>query len=129
MTGPYVRTIGTVTDIDGVACPVGVDHDTVTIGTPGCSLPFRFTRDLAEEFGRLFAAAYWQAGCNARQLAEETYEADGGDTMHDTAGRIHELEQLAADILATYTKGQDGYRGRVGQMQIQRWQTTLKGTP
>lgn len=41
--------------------------------------------------------------------------------------RIQELEQLAAEILATYVKTGDGYRGRVGQVQIQRWQQQLGG--
>ena len=41
--------------------------------------------------------------------------------------RAEQLHQLAADILATYRKRDDGYRGRVGQVQIQRWQTILNG--
>lgn len=41
--------------------------------------------------------------------------------------RIAELEQLAAEILATFTKGSDGYRARAGQVQIAKWETTLKG--
>jgi hypothetical protein len=48
---------------------------------------------------------------------------------HDTAqhARIAELEQLAAGILASYHRGSDGYRGRVGQVQIAKWNATLRG--
>ena len=41
--------------------------------------------------------------------------------------RIAELEQLATDILASYHQASDGYRGRVGQMQIAKWQARLAG--
>jgi hypothetical protein len=39
--------------------------------------------------------------------------------------RIRELSDLAAEILASYHQGSDGYRGRVGQVQIKRWQDRL----
>lgn len=41
--------------------------------------------------------------------------------------RVAELEQLAAQMLASYHQGSDGYRGRVGQVQIARWRKTLAG--
>lgn len=43
------------------------------------------------------------------------------------AQRILQLEQLAAGILASYHQASDGYRGRVGQVQIARWRKTLAG--
>jgi hypothetical protein len=64
-----------------VAVRVGVDYDSVTILTYSAA-PACLTQAQAEEFAQLFVSACWQAGRNARQMAEETYEADGGDTMH-----------------------------------------------
>lgn len=71
MPDPYVRTVGSVEDMDGVMCPVGVDYDTVTIGFPGCLLPYRFTAAQAEEFAHLFVSACWQAGENRRRMNED----------------------------------------------------------
>lgn len=48
--------------------------------------------------------------------------AQGAADGHE---RIRQLEELAAEILASYHQGSDGYRGRVGQVQIKRWQTRL----
>lgn len=39
--------------------------------------------------------------------------------------RMRQLEQLAGELLGSYHKGSDGYRGRVGQVQIARWQAVL----
>lgn len=41
--------------------------------------------------------------------------------------RIAELEQLATEVIASYHQASDGYRGRVGQVQIAKWQTRLAG--
>jgi hypothetical protein len=55
-------------------------------------------------------------------------EDGGGDTMAGPVpGRLEQLEALAAGMLATFTKGQDGYRARAGQVAVQRWQAALKG--
>lgn len=56
-------------------------------------------------------------------------EAAGGkEPAAGTQGsREEELKLLAGAILATFTKGQDGYRARVGQVQIERWRATLDG--
>lgn len=59
MPDPNVRDIGMVEDIDGTPLEVGVDYDTVVIGSR------RLTQAQAEEFGHLFVSACWQA---ARQV-------------------------------------------------------------
>jgi hypothetical protein len=41
--------------------------------------------------------------------------------------RIAQLTALAAEILASYSKTGDGYRGRVGQVQIATWTARLDG--
>jgi hypothetical protein len=43
------------------------------------------------------------------------------------ATRIAELEQLASDILATFTRGSDGWRARVSQVSLQRYRDRLAG--
>jgi hypothetical protein len=40
---------------------------------------------------------------------------------------IVQLEQLAAAILATFVKRDDGHRARAGQVQIAKWQAILRG--
>jgi len=80
MADQYVREVGRVKDMDDMPLDVGVDYDSVTLGWPGRQR--RLTSAQAEEFAQLFVSACWQAGVQARQMAEETYEADGGDTMH-----------------------------------------------
>lgn len=75
MADPYVRTLGSVEDIDGHALPVGVDYDSVSIGHPGSSASWRLNREQCEEFARAFVAACWEAADNARLMAEE---ASGG---------------------------------------------------
>ena len=67
MTGPYVRTIGAVEDMDGVTVAVGVDYDAVTVSAPG-----RFTLEQAGEFARLFTSAWREAERQRGQLAAET---------------------------------------------------------
>ena len=42
--------------------------------------------------------------------------------------RIQELEKLAAEILASYARTGDGYRGRAGQVQVARWRERLGGS-
>lgn len=42
--------------------------------------------------------------------------------------RIVQLEALATETLASYHRTSDGYRGRVGQVQIAKWQAVLNGT-
>lgn len=37
------------------------------------------------------------------------------------------MEKLAAEILDSYIKTGDGWRGRVGQVQIARWRVRLDG--
>jgi hypothetical protein len=41
--------------------------------------------------------------------------------------RIAALEQLAAGMLASFSRTDAGYRARVGQVQIRRWQAVLSG--
>lgn len=41
--------------------------------------------------------------------------------------RIAELEALAAEILASYGKTSDGYRSRVGGVQILKWAERVAG--
>lgn len=69
MADPMVRILGTVTDISGQVIDVGVDYDTVRIGAQSAA-DLRFTQDQAEEFGRLFVAACWEAAGQRAQMAE-----------------------------------------------------------
>jgi len=53
-----VREIGRVPGEHGGVVIIGVDHDTVTLQTDGVALsPYQ-----AEEFGKLYVSACWQAG-------------------------------------------------------------------
>ena len=83
MADPYVREIGRLTEIDGMYVSIGVDYDSVTVQVGGVKATL--TQPHAEEFAQLFVSACWQAGAQARQMAEETW-----DTMHevDHSGRI-----------------------------------------
>jgi len=55
--------------------------------------------------------------------------ADVAEEPDTAAGhRIAALEALAAEILASYVKRDDGYRGRVGQVQVARWRDRLGGS-
>jgi hypothetical protein len=71
MADPMVRVLGTVHDTDGAPVHVGVDYDTVSIITAGKSC---FTVGTAEDFARLFVAAWAQAGAQ-RALMEEADRA------------------------------------------------------
>lgn len=75
MASDYVRQVGSVEDFDGGRLIVGVDHDTVTIGSPSGQVGWRLTSDVAEDFAQLFVSACWEAGRNGRETAAE---ADGG---------------------------------------------------
>lgn len=68
MADPCVREIGRVMDIDGIALPVGVDYDTVSVGG------LRLDHAAQEEFARLFVAACWRA---AQSLPLVTAVRDG----------------------------------------------------
>lgn len=59
------------------------------------------------------------------------YAAGGaaGDRIRALETRIGVLQQLAGDVLGSYYKASDGYRGRVGQVQLARWQAVLDGQP
>jgi hypothetical protein len=49
------------------------------------------------------------------------------DGAADLRARVAELEQLASEILSRFVKTDDGHRARVGQVQIGKWETTMKG--
>jgi hypothetical protein len=74
MNDPNVRHLGDVEGYDGEKIAVGVDYDTVAIymGAWLSADGIRLTGEKAEEFGRLFVAAGWQAGHNAAPMAGET---------------------------------------------------------
>ena len=72
MGDPYVRVLGSVTDMDGSIVHVGVNYDTVSVSNAVDSV---FTREAAEEFARLFVAACWQAGANKRRMDDEVVDA------------------------------------------------------
>jgi hypothetical protein len=59
MSDPYVREVGTVTDLDGLAVRIGVDYDTVTIAIPVREV--RLTQAQVEEFSQVFVSACWEA--------------------------------------------------------------------
>jgi len=67
---PYVRMVGSLSDLDDAICIVGVDYDSVSLSGPG-SLAWRFNRTEAEEFARVFTAACWEAGLNVTRMAGE----------------------------------------------------------
>ena len=71
MADPYVRETGRTEDMDGIALAVGVDYDAVSLGHGHHTGPvWRLTQAQAEEFAHLFVAACWEAGQNARRMAE-----------------------------------------------------------
>lgn len=47
------------------------------------------------------------------------------DLLREKDERITDLEQLAAEILATFTRTEGGHRARAGQLQIQKWHARL----
>jgi hypothetical protein len=60
VSAPEVRPVGEVFDMDERRIEVGVDYDTVSIAFAGAEV--RLPSAAAEEFGRLFISACWQAG-------------------------------------------------------------------
>ena len=68
---PMVREVGRLTDIDGRQMFVGVDYDTVTIGTPETGPEWRLTSAMVEEFGQIFVSACWEAAEQAGRLRGE----------------------------------------------------------
>lgn len=76
-----------------------------------------------------------QIASRDKTIAEQTATLNGlwaeRDRMLGQLGectdRINALEQLAGDVIASYHRGSDGYRGRVGQVQIARWQAVIDG--
>jgi hypothetical protein len=95
----YVRTLGTVEDIDGIKVAIGTDHDTVQVSTGG-----RFDAVQTEQFTRLFAAACQEARLNKRQMHEDAGEEiaaaevyGGGD---DAGFPLIPATQIAAEAAA-----------------------------
>jgi len=74
-----------------------------------------------------FHAAMIASGMpEARQGALDTILAIAAPLLAaPRGGREAQLAGLAAEILRSYIKTGDGYRGRAGQVQIARWQATL----
>jgi hypothetical protein len=70
VNGPEERILGAVRDLDGNRIPVGVCDGTVVVH--GC----RMDRDQAEEFGRLFVLACWDAEGSREAVAEEVPAAE-----------------------------------------------------
>jgi hypothetical protein len=62
---PFVRTIGTVEDLDGRKLTVGVDYDAVSIDG------YRFPFAEQEELGRLLVAAVWEAAGNRIRMEQD----------------------------------------------------------
>ena len=58
---------------------------------------------------------------------EPTVDALAAALPEVATERIQELEKLAAEILASFTRTGAGYRARVGQVQIARWRDQLGG--
>ncbi len=59
----------------------------------------------------------------------EAAVADAEKLVGTMAELVTELDGLAGDMLSRFTRTPDGYRARVGQVQVARWQATLRGTP
>jgi hypothetical protein len=71
MPDQYIRAVGHVDDLDGLAVTVGVDYDSVTIRA-GKEL-IRFESLQADEFAALYNRACWEAGAQSARM-----EADRG---------------------------------------------------
>ena len=71
MSDPHVREIGRLEDDQGRAVIVGVDHGAVTLRTlhtrTGGAVELGCVQ--AEEFGRLYVAACWEAARDIERLA------------------------------------------------------------
>lgn len=50
-------------------------------------------------------------------------------TAERLGGRATELHDLAAAMLASFTKTDSGHSARVGQVQIAKWRKVLDGEP
>jgi hypothetical protein len=57
-------------------------------------------------------------------IAAEIFQAI---TNAAESGRIEQLQNLAGAMLASFTMTSDGYRCRVGQVQIAKWTRILNG--
>lgn len=79
-------------------------------------------------------AAHWPACpapfCKLPPGHRELHDIPFGEAgvMSAQDARIRRLEAVARDMLAAFTKGSDGYRARVGQVQIAKWQKRIEGT-
>jgi hypothetical protein len=60
--------------------------------------------------------------CEYRMLAEVALCIDA---VNHAAARIDALEALARDMLGRFCQVSDGYRARVGQVQIAKWEKQL----
>jgi hypothetical protein len=76
MSDPHVREIGRLEDDQGRILIVGVDHGAVTLrtllvrpGRPPAACGVELGCVLAEEFGRLYVAACWEAARDIERLA------------------------------------------------------------
>ena len=74
------------------------------------------------------------AEINLEALQEQMYEQGKliiqqaiRDATEAMIKRIDELEKLAAGMLASFAMTSDGYRARVGQVQIAKWTRVLNG--
>ena len=81
--------------------------------------------DLTSSHWDADAGTWWQTEAEHVDMAAHLRQAL--DVDDDLADRITELGQLAADMLASFTKSLDGYRARAGQVQIGKWSATLRG--
>lgn len=80
------------------------------------------------QFGEFpaYDAEAWLNTASTQPMAVEDLDGEVAAPEAD-ADRTGELILLAEAILASFTQGQDGYRARVGQVQIQRWRAALDG--
>lgn len=73
------------------------------------------------------AGIWWQSDTEHKTMVAANREA--AESTNELGPDIESaLRQLAAEILAAFTKGQDGYRARAGQVQIRKWRDRLDGT-
>lgn len=72
----YTRLIGKVEDPNGATIEIGVDYDSVTVVTYTSSSRSmqlaHLDEGLAEDLAQALVAACWEAGRNAKRMAEET---------------------------------------------------------